>query len=63
MTFEKALQAIKEGKKIKRKAWDFSYEGYCTNEDLLADDWEIVGEEQPKQKKYLSEAIEGVMNI
>lgn len=50
MTFEKVLQAMKEGKKVKRKAWDFNYEGYCTNQDLLADDWEIVGEEQPKLK-------------
>lgn len=50
MKFEQVLQAMKEGKKVKRKAWDFNYEGYCTNQDLLADDWEIVGEEQPEQK-------------
>ena len=63
MTFKKVLQAMKEGKKVKRKAWDFNYEGYCTNQDLLADDWEIVGEEQPKPKNYLSEANDRIRKL
>lgn len=87
MTFEKVLQAMRKGKKARRKAWyDSDYiklmkSGVSNDydifyiqedgkvsyvqipyftvkvEDWVADDWEIVGEEQSKPKNYLSEAM------
>lgn len=84
MKFEQVLQAMREGKGAKRKAWENEVDNpidyirldkrknsgecdtYFTHNksttirgsfyfemrvtDLLADDWEIVGEEQPKLK-------------
>lgn len=56
MNFEKALEAMRQGKKVHRKAWRDT-EIYLSSttlftmicDDVFADDWEIY--EEPKQRK------------
>lgn len=83
MTFEEAITALKQGKKVRRQLWQENHncnidyielhngknalfqcfdttfkgcgvQGSRTREfsanDVLSDDWEIVGEEKPKEK-------------
>ena len=57
MTFEKALEAMKQGKKVTRKYWNRKFCISISPENdvngIYADDWEIY-EEEPKQETEMT---------
>lgn len=56
MTFAEAMQALQDGKKVRRQGWlDGSWISigasiFLTEQCCLATDWEIVDEPRPKRK-------------
>ena len=68
MNFADALNALYQGKKIRRKAWSMNTSYQLKNgafitfntKDLLAEDWEAVGTEDllsRKEKEYLENLL------
>ena len=70
MTFEKALEAMKQGKKVRRKSW---IGGELDNiflsetnlftlmcDDIFADDWEIYQEEQEMTAEFAVKLLDEI---
>lgn len=42
LTFNEAVEAVKEGHKVKRESWEDNHYPELTEEDIKARDWEIL---------------------